>query len=122
MRESIEGEFRPKRRLLWVIGKRKGIEMLIDTISFEIHDFTNHISEQFLVLNTEENYERVLSHRYTRNIKLGKTFSFQFEKEMSIPAEFIEMETWLRLINSDPELFAGVAEFTSDQLMGRVTV
>lgn len=78
--------------------------MLVPTISFEIHDFKNNVSEQFLVENTDENWEKILGHRYTRNIQITKTFAFQFEKEERAPVEFIEMATWMRLLTIHPEL------------------
>lgn len=78
--------------------------MLIKTISFEIHDFTNHISEKFLILNTEDNQERVFTHRFTRNIKFTETFAFQFEKDMAIPVEMIDITTWMQVLNGNPEL------------------
>lgn len=79
--------------------------MLIPTITFEIHNFETHISEEFLVENTDENWEKILGHRYTRNIQITKTFEFQFEKDERMPVEFIEMATWMRLLTVNPELF-----------------
>lgn len=79
--------------------------MLINTITFEIADFTNKTIEEFLIENTIENQEKVLSHRYTRSIRFTQTFDFQFEKEQTTPIEFIEMDIWVRLINTQPELF-----------------
>ena len=84
--------------------------MLIETIAFEIHDFTTNTSEQFLVENTDDNWEMILAHKFTRQIKAGKTFNFQFEKEMNIPAEMVSMDTWMRLFNGNPEMVAAVAE------------
>jgi hypothetical protein len=84
--------------------------MLIETITFEIQNFKNNTSESFMVADTIENQEMVLSHRFTRLIKFAKVFDFQFEKEMNIPIEMITADTWLRLLNTQPELFAAVAE------------
>lgn len=78
--------------------------MLIDTITFEIHDIKNERHEQFLVMNTIENQEMILTHRHTREIKFTKHFSFQFEKEMNMPIEFISMDTWARIVSANPEL------------------
>ncbi len=64
--------------------------MMLPTISFEIHDFKNDIHGEFLILNTIENQEKVLTHRHTRDIKFGKTFEGQFKREMRMPAEFID--------------------------------
>lgn len=84
--------------------KEKGNPMLIPTISFEIHDFQNSISEQFLVNRTPENLEKILSHHFTRNIHFTKTFSFQFEKEMRIPVEMIDFRIWMAIVSQNPEL------------------
>lgn len=87
--------------------------MLIETITFDIHDFKSNITESFIVENTIANQEMILTHRYTRNIKFDRMFDFQFESEMRMPIEFVTDETWMRLINSNPELFASVAAFES---------
>lgn len=79
--------------------------MLISTITFEIHNFNTNISEIFMVENTIENQEKIFTHKYTRNIKFTKTFDFQFEKDVRIPVEFIEMDIWMRLLITQPELF-----------------
>ena len=83
--------------------------MLIETITFDIHDFKNNTTEQFLVSATEENYEMILAHHFTRNIKFTQTFNFQFEKEMRMPIEMISEDTWMRMVELNPEL-AAVAE------------
>lgn len=83
--------------------------MLTNVITFDIHDFTNHITESFVIENTLENQEKVFTHSFTRNIKFAEMFSFQYTKEMRMPIEFIKMDTWVRLLNSDSELAASVA-------------
>jgi hypothetical protein len=87
--------------------------MLIDTITFQIHDFTNHTTEEFLVENTEDNLVMINEHRFTRAIKFGKTFAFQYAREMKMPIEFISNDTWVRMVNSYPEMFATVADLES---------
>jgi hypothetical protein len=84
--------------------------MLIETIEFQIHDFSNNTTEEFLVENTIENQEMVFSHKFTRQIKFTKTFAFQFEKEMRIPAEMISMDTWMRLFDYAPLSFIAAVE------------
>lgn len=77
--------------------------MLVPVIKFELN------GEEYVMENTVENQEKVFSHRLTRQIKFDKQFDWQ---EMHYPREFIEMETWVRMINADPELFAMVSELT----------
>ena len=84
--------------------------MLINTISFEITYFRACTTESFLIENTLENQEKVFSHRYTRNIHFTQTFSFQFEKDMNMPVEFIEMNTWVAMVTANPDVFAAVAD------------
>lgn len=84
--------------------------MLIETIAFEIRNFENGEFAEYLVENTIANQDAIFAHRFTRNIRIAKTFAFQFEKEMAMPIEMISMDTWVRMINADPELFAYVAE------------
>lgn len=83
---------------------------LIAAIRFDIHDFQNNTTEEFLIENTIENQEKVLGHRKTRNIRFEKVFSFQFDKEMAMPLEFINNSTWVAMVNANPELFAAVAD------------
>ena len=68
--------------------------MLIETIAFEIVNFKEMTIEDFLIEGTELNYEKVLQHRFTRNIRLGKTFDFQFASEKNVPVEFIEFSNY----------------------------
>jgi hypothetical protein len=63
--------------------------MLVETIAFEIHDFTKHTTQSFLVENTEENYAFIAQQRFTRSIRFGKVFDFQFEREYKAP-KFLE--------------------------------
>lgn len=84
--------------------------MMVQTISFDIFDFTTHTPESFLVEHTLENEEKVLTLRNSRNIQFTKTLDFQFKREMHIPLSFIKMDTWVRLLNTNPGLFAGVAD------------
>lgn len=84
--------------------------MLVNTIHFEIHNFQTSVSEKFVVIDSIENQEMILAHHYTRNIQFVQMFNFQFEKEMSIPTEMISMDTWMLMLNVNPELIAPVAE------------
>lgn len=63
--------------------------MLIETIEFEIRNFTTHEFEEFVIEDTEVNYDLVMRHRFSRNIKFVKRFDFQFAKERKAP-KFIE--------------------------------
>lgn len=76
--------------------------MLVSTITFEIRNFNDGSFSEYLIANTPENQEKVFSHRFTRCIKFTETFSFQFEREMSMPVEFIEMSTWVRMFETYP--------------------
>ena len=76
--------------------------MLIPVIKFEIHNFAEQIFGEYMVSDTLENQEMIFSHRYTRNITFDRVFSFQFEKEMAIPAEMISMDTWVRMWEKYP--------------------
>lgn len=69
--------------------------MLISVIKFEIHNAAAGIHEEFIIENTIRNQEKVFTHRYTRQIEFDQMFSFQFAKEMRIPAEFIDFSTEL---------------------------
>lgn len=62
--------------------------MLIETITFEVFSKTNG-SEEFVIENTETNYEMILRHRFTRQIKFTKAFDFEFAKKRKAP-KFIE--------------------------------
>lgn len=83
--------------------------MLIPVIKFEIHNYKDQIFGEFMVQDSVENQEMIFSHRYTRNITFEKVFSFQFEKEMAIPAEMISMDTWVRMLNANPEEMLAIA-------------
>lgn len=84
--------------------------MLNNVMTFDIHDFKTNITESYVVLNTEDNQEKVLTHRFTRNIQFSQMFSFQFDKEMRMPIEFIEMDTWMRIVTLNPDMLAPVAD------------
>lgn len=76
--------------------------MMIPTIKFEIRNFETNESEEFLIENTPENFEKVASHRYTRGIEFTQTFDFQYEKDMKVPADFISPLTWVRMLHAYP--------------------
>jgi hypothetical protein len=82
----------------------KEIVMQVNVITFDIHDFKNHITESFVIENTPENQEMVFTHSFTRNIKFAQMFSFQYDKEMRMPVEFVYPDTWMYLLNVNPEL------------------
>jgi len=65
--------------------------MQIEAISFEIHNANLNYREDFLVEATEDNYDMILQHRFTRQIKFVKVFDFQFEKEEHTPVSFIDV-------------------------------
>lgn len=69
--------------------------MLVDAITFEIHNSAKGIHEQFLIENTVWNQEKVFAHRFTRNIEFIPVFDFQFAREMRVPTEFISLSTEL---------------------------
>jgi hypothetical protein len=66
--------------------------MLIETIQFEIRDFTNGTAESFMVHNTSVNYELIAAQRHTRDIQFTQVFDFQFNKEMHIPPFILDYE------------------------------
>lgn len=66
--------------------------MLIQAISFEIHNAKFGIHDEFLVEATNENYEKVLQHRFTRQIRFVKTFDFEFAKKERTPLSFVEFD------------------------------
>ncbi len=89
----------------------EAIAVLIPTIEFEIADFKNGIQEEHVVAFTEENLEKINTHRFTRGIRFTKTFDFEFNRKATVPFFFIEPITWARLYAIRPELFdAAVAE------------
>jgi hypothetical protein len=73
--------------------------MLIETIAFEIHNSKLGIHEEYLVESTEDNYEKILTNRFSRQIKFTKTFDFQFEKDENIPLSFIEFDDEIDMID-----------------------
>jgi hypothetical protein len=85
--------------------------MLISTIEFAITDFNTGISTEFLIEDTIENEDKVMAHPFTRCINYTKTFDFEFAKKETMPLEFIEMDTWLRLLNNPtPAMLAFLAD------------
>ncbi len=66
--------------------------MLVQAISFEIHNVKLNIHQEFLVEATEDNYEKVLQDRFTRQIQFVRVFDFEFAKKESIPLSFIEFD------------------------------
>jgi hypothetical protein len=66
------------------------IVMLISTIQFEIRNVKENYCEQFVIENTLENQELVFTHRYTREIKFVEMLTFDFAKNIHIPAEFLQ--------------------------------
>lgn len=85
--------------------------MLIRTISFDIPNLRDNSTESFLIPDTIDNQEFVLSHRYTRNIRFGKTFDIQLEKDMRMPVEMISDVVWLALL---PEMEKEMSESEID--------
>ncbi len=67
--------------------------MLISTISFDVHDFKNNISQSFIVENTIENLELIEGHRFTRAISFAKEFDFDFNRKSKMPTFMIEAFT-----------------------------
>jgi hypothetical protein len=63
--------------------------MLLETITFEMHNFKTGVSEEFLVENTELHFAAIARQRFSRNIRFTQTFDFQFTKEYRAP-KFIE--------------------------------
>lgn len=74
--------------------------MLIQAISFEIHNVKAQIHEEFLVEATDENYEMILRHRFTRQIQFVKAFDFEFAHKEHTP-KFIEFGNTVLEANSD---------------------
>jgi uncharacterized protein YwqG len=63
--------------------------MLIETITFEIRNFNNGTAEQYVVTNSQVNFELISAHRFTREISFTKMFSFEFIAKANYP-KFIE--------------------------------
>jgi hypothetical protein len=87
--------------------------MLIKTITFEIPNLQDSTTEEFIVENTPENYEMVMTHRRTRNIKFDRAFDFEFEKIERMPVEFIDARVWLALL---PEMEEMMTEEMDNEL------
>jgi hypothetical protein len=64
--------------------------MFVKTIAFEIADVVNGVVNEFLIENTVENQEMVLSHRHTRAITFGKMDENEFAEIAAIPAALID--------------------------------
>lgn len=93
--------------------------MRVNTIKFEIRDFNTGMAENFLIADTPENQEKVFTFLFPktdgvrksiRDIHFDRMFDFQFENEMSMPIQFIEMSTWLMMLSQFGEQMAAVAE------------
>lgn len=78
--------------------------MLIETITFDIHDFTNHTDESYLVENTLNNQEWIFTSRKTRNVQFTQTFDFQFASVNRMPVEMAATVAWYDLCDSANEL------------------
>ncbi len=76
--------------------------MLTSAIAFEINIPRQGIKEEFLILNTEENYEKVLTHRNTRQIKFVEVDRFNSVAKM--PVEFIDPRILITVFSSVAEL------------------
>lgn len=59
--------------------------MFVDTIHFEIRDFSTGQFEEFCVENRADFFEFIASHRFTRNIHFDHMFDFQFAREYKCP-------------------------------------
>lgn len=64
--------------------------MLIDIITFEITVPKLNYTDEFAVEATKENWEKVLEHRFTRNIGKTRVFDFEFPGIEHVPSDFIE--------------------------------
>lgn len=62
--------------------------MLTDIIVFDIHNFKASTTETFVVPNTPEFCEKVLSHHFTREISFQRDFSVE-PIQFRIPVSFI---------------------------------
>ncbi len=71
--------------------------MQTPVIKFEKGDYSTGAFQEFIVDNTPENWNLILSDRFSRNIRAEHMFDFQYEKEMSIPVEYIDMRIWATL-------------------------
>lgn len=93
--------------------------MLIDTIAFEIRNFKTGEFEEFLVENTELNYAAIAQNHFTRQIRFGKTFDFQFARERKAPKfiEFAEAVSWAMIPMADDN-FADVLIDPIDEMVG----
>jgi hypothetical protein len=91
---------------------------MLHVIRFDIHNYADNATEEFIIENTIENEELVFTHRYTRNIRFDKMLDFQFEKEMRTPVEFIDARVWLALLplmeNATTELIEETSEVPSE--------
>ncbi len=83
---------------------RKGIEMLTQTIKFDIFDFNSQrFEEDFAIPYTDENFEMICRHKFTRNIRFEKEIAELSQNWMSFPLEFIQMRVWAMLAKENPE-------------------
>lgn len=96
----------------------KGIQMsLVNAIEFEIHNFTTNTSVQFLIPDTNNNYELIAAQRFTRSIKFVKVFDFQYRKEVKAPA-FILESLVMDYLESLNEMREGFDIIDSDEMVG----
>lgn len=73
---------------------------MVKVIKFEIADFQNGTIAEFIVENNAENWEKIAGSRVTRGIAFDQMLDFQFEKEETIPAGFIDPVIWLAMMNT----------------------
>lgn len=81
--------------------------MLTQIIRFEKGDYSTGVFEEFIVDNTVDNWELILSDRFTRNIKADQMQDFQFAREMNMPAEYVDMSIWVALL---PEIKSALSQ------------
>lgn len=62
--------------------------MLVKVIEFDIHNFTNHITEEYVIEYSPLNYELIAGRKDTRNIRFTSLFDFEFERKAN-PPKFI---------------------------------
>jgi len=83
--------------------------MLIETIKFEIRDYTTGAAEQFVVENTATNYELIATQRNTRDIHFEQMFSFDFERKQNVPTFILTYEQDL--------IFDAIQEYVNNHVL-----
>ena len=63
--------------------------MLINAITFDIHNFTTHTDNSYMVENTPTNFELIAMQKNTRQIEITQEFDFDFAQRECEP-RFIE--------------------------------